>query len=324
MKACQYCGGQGAVNVDHVANYRVVSDLKNYCEYCAGTGYEDFINIILLNEEYKSPSWLDAKVDIKKLEVKMKKKYKVACVSNIGGYVNSISVPPADILLVSGSLTRHGNQQEFFQFFSWAADQPVKKCYFMGGPLDMGLYTLPGIFKPFIEEANKELAESHAFKNSNPEDNEENKKRLESLKDLVLEKFIYVEEELVEHEDLKIYGTPYSNKAGEFAFTVLGDPYLEVYWNKIPVETNVLMTNEVPRNILDKNEDHYNTGSYGLEHRLGSLPNLVLHTFNKENTEESFHSVVEDNGITYVNSGHKDKIGKNSPQATAIVVEIEV
>ena len=301
-----------------------LSDLKNYCEFCSGTGYEDFINILLLKRDYKSPSWFEAKVELKKIEVKVKKKYKVACVSNIGGYLNSISVPEADILLVSGSLTRHGTEAEFKQFFSWAADQPVKKVFFIGGPKDMGLYHLPGIFKPIVEEANKELQEEIAFKNSNPEDNEENKKRLEALKDLVVDQFVYIEEELVEYEDLKIFGTPFCNMAGDYAFTVVGDPYLDVYWNKIPVETNVLITNEVPRNILDKNAEHYNTGSYGLELHLEKLPNLVLHVFNKENTESSFHSVVEDNGITYVNSGHAERISKNSPQSKAIVVEIEV
>lgn len=81
------------------------------------------------------------------------------------------------------------------------------------------------------------------------------------------ESIIYLENESVEIEGIKIYGSPQTPKFYNWAYNVPRDK-ISVYWDAIPNDTDILVTHGPPYNILDRCEDGYRAGCHHLESRV--------------------------------------------------------
>jgi Icc-related predicted phosphoesterase len=77
-------------------------------------------------------------------------------------------------------------------------------------------------------------------------------------------------------DNIKIFGSPNSLWFGNWAFMNTEEELKEIY-DKIPEDTNILMTHTPAFEILDQTVYGINAGSRSLRKRVSNLPNLKYH-----------------------------------------------
>lgn len=132
---------------------------------------------------------------------------------------------------------------------------------------------------------------------------------------------IYLQDETIELEGLKIYGAPWTPKFGSWAF-MQEDPNLAEKWDRIPEDVDILMTHGPAYGILDQTDEKYGSehvGSASLRNKLdyGAFPNLKLHVFGHIHPAYGRQELERDNGdpITFANVTHvtPDYVSQNEP-----------
>jgi Icc-related predicted phosphoesterase len=125
-------------------------------------------------------------------------------------------VPDGDMLIHCGDFSGLGNIKELVDFDNWLSSFPHKYKIFISGNHD-------GIFE-----------QNYSFSKS-----------------LVNPSIIYLQDELIEIEGLRIYGSPWTPTFNDWHFMKdRGSPIQEV-WDKIPNNLDVLITHGPPCGILD-------------------------------------------------------------------------
>ena len=78
------------------------------------------------------------------------------------------------------------------------------------------------------------------------------------------EKLTYLQDDFVEVDGVKIYGSPWQPWFFDYAFNLPRDGE-EIYekWQKIPEDTDILVTHGPPQGILDISGDPYNISDLG-------------------------------------------------------------
>jgi Icc-related predicted phosphoesterase len=94
---------------------------------------------------------------------------------------------------------------------------------------------------------------------------------------------IYLENTSVKIDDILFYGAPWSNEYGGWEF-MKEDSELYYEWQKIPLETNVLITHGPALGTGDRVAMTYsaggnNVGSQSLANRISELPELKYHFY---------------------------------------------
>lgn len=72
---------------------------------------------------------------------------------------------------------------------------------------------------------------------------------------------IYLEHESVNIEGINIFGSPYTPRYGSWSF-MRGRGKLDVLWQQIPNDTDILVTHGPPKGILDLSYNHQNILEY--------------------------------------------------------------
>lgn len=144
---------------------------------------------------------------------------KIAVVSDLHGYLPEVE--ECDLLLICGDIMPLNIQfddeysKEWLEnnFRDWCINCKAKQVVFIGGNHDMWLYW-------HRKELNKD------FLNSN--------------------KIVYLKDGLFEYNGVKIYGTPWCHRFGNWAF-MRDDAKLAEKYSKIPEGVDVLLTHDAPR-----------------------------------------------------------------------------
>jgi len=180
----------------------------------------------------------------------------VDCISDLHG--EPVYPEGGDLLIVAGDLTLQDTETEYDDFWRWLSYQNYKKKVIIAGNYDSFLQNNPDYFKDSGEDIE------------------------------------YLCDSGTEFEGLKIWGSPWTAKFQGInpnccAFTVDHDDedhdkedLLEVYWKKIPADTDILITHCPPFGILDTvSRPPYfeNTGSLSLRHHIVTRINPKLHVF---------------------------------------------
>lgn len=135
-----------------------------------------------------------------------------------------------DILIHSGDCSNyrdpHRNEQEVRNFITWYSSLPVKYKIYVAGNHDTS------IEKSLITEDN--------FKQAG---------------------IIYLENESINIEGLKIYGTPYTPTYFDWAFMKARDKIYKV-WDAIPEDIDILVVHGPPKSILDLSYNRANELEY--------------------------------------------------------------
>lgn len=204
----------------------------------------------------------------------------IDCISDLHGHFPQLG-GGGDILIVAGDLTAHDLPHEYDFFTTWLIKQDYKKKIVVAGNHDGWMTELPvGIWR---DECGNRIAECLCDSGT---------------------KF----------EGLKIWGSPWTlSFPGEnpdcLAFTCKTEAELAEKWEKIPVDTDILVTHSPPFEILDEVEQGdkiVSVGSKSLSTKLEYLPNLKLHVFG--HIHESYGIFQEIRTDTdYVNASHVDE-----------------
>ena len=88
----------------------------------------------------------------------------------------------------------------------------------------------------------------------------------------------YLEDEAVEIEGLRIYGSPWTPAHGEWAFQKERGPALRAVWEKVPDQLDLLVTHGPPFGILDQHVEGHHLGCPDLLERVRQV-NPALHLF---------------------------------------------
>lgn len=134
----------------------------------------------------------------------------------------------ADVLIHAGDCTNIGNQNDVREFMYWFQNlKGFDTKIFIAGNHDWAFEKKPAWLRELINEEN--LSQSDVVY-------------------LEEEEFILQSPEF--SRPLKFYGSPYQPRFFDWAFNVDRDK-MNVYWERIPRDTDVLITHTPPQGILD-------------------------------------------------------------------------
>lgn len=128
------------------------------------------------------------------------------------------SIGTGDIIIHTGDISEQGEYYEIKVFLDWFADLPFEHKIFIAGNHD------------FWFETNIDIQEIYKEKNVH---------------------YLYENEIII--DGIKFFGTPWQPYFLGWAFNLeKGSKELEAKWNKIPNDTDILLTHNPPFGILDK------------------------------------------------------------------------
>lgn len=205
---------------------------------------------------------------------------KIICISDTHNRYQELDgkIPDGDILIHAGDLVSHGTVEEIQQFVNWYSKLPHRYKIFVGGNHDGAL------------EHSRELIQ-------------------------IPKNLIYLENELIEIEGLRIWGSPVSPPYRSFGFMWDEERRYATY-QLIPDNCDIIINHSPPFGILDKVEEGQHVGCEILAKRLSELnPKLVVFG----HIHEGYGQLKRNNTI-YVNAS----IMTRRYQATNLPICIEL
>lgn len=172
----------------------------------------------------------------------------VDCVADLHGFVPELD--KGDLLIVAGDLTSRDEAQQHFAMWDWLCNQNYKKIIVIAGNHDNFLQSLDGY--DVITHWSKRLT--------------------------------YLCDSSTEFEGLKIWGTPWTKTFTGMnprckAFTFDTENELMNKFEKIPHDTDILITHSPPWGVLDETTDGLSVGSPSLFSWLKYVERPKLHVF---------------------------------------------
>lgn len=153
---------------------------------------------------------------------------KITFISDTHTQHKKIELPGGDILIFSGDFMSSGYRvYEAQSFLKWFSEQPYKYKIFIAGNHDRYCEINPEIFETLVD-------------------------------DYVEQNVIYLKDDMIEVEGLKIYGTPWQPYFCDWAFNIPESDRLISLYQNIPEDLDILITHCPPYNILDKSHDYRN------------------------------------------------------------------
>ncbi|HEY5214701.1 MAG TPA: metallophosphatase domain-containing protein [Acidobacteriaceae bacterium] len=171
-------------------------------------------------------------------------KVRIICISDTHGKHAGLLVPDGDILIHAGDFMTYGNApREIVDFNAWLGRQPHRHKIVIAGNHDR-------------------LFESHPIPAR-----------------ALITNGIYLEDSGVELDGLTFWGSPVQPPFNHWAFNVERGAAIRRHWDKIPLETDVLVTHGPPCGILDQTGS--NTPHLGCEELTKVVENIAprLHLF---------------------------------------------
>lgn len=171
---------------------------------------------------------------------------RLVAISDVHEQWHNLIIPSCDILISAGDYSYQGRPEVVRDFHMWLDEQPATHIISVQGNHETW------VEKNFIEAkaiAQKECPDIH-----------------------------FIDEGLVEIDGLKIYGSAVTPFFGNWAWNK--HPHeIGAHWDKIPDNTDILISHGPPYNILDICPDGSKVGCYQLFSKIQQLKNLKVHIF---------------------------------------------
>jgi Icc-related predicted phosphoesterase len=152
---------------------------------------------------------------------------KIVFFSDTHGEHNNVTIPECDIAIFTGDLTRTGLRSQTTDFLDWFTEQDQAKYKVM----------IAGNHDYWFDINHRKSA------NYNITDG--------SQLDVIPNNITYLQDNSVTINGIKIWGSPITPWFWNWAFNVTPE-VLETYWDKIPMDTDIVITHGPPANtILD-------------------------------------------------------------------------
>lgn len=201
----------------------------------------------------------------------------IACISDSHGKHDQIKhLPKADVIVHTGDLSGHGKQWEIQLFMDWFSSLDYKYKIFIAGNHDWFCCDYAKTFK-----------------------------------NLVPDNVIYLDNTSYSIEGYMFYGTPWQPVFFNWAFN-LEEPELQKEWDKIPLNTDVLLTHCPPHGVLDLALDGRNCGSPSLLTKVLEV-NPLAHIFGHIHEANGVINLYDN--VTFVNGSvlNRRYIMQNDP-----------
>jgi len=220
------------------------------------------------------------------------------CFSDTHGKHTRIShdhIIEADVLLHGGDFTSTGRISDVQSFNKWLLEYPAKHKVVIAGNHDITFD------KEFY------LKNYKRFMHRNPEYSDEAKNNL-----IQNNACHYIEDELIEIEGYKIYGSPHQPTFCNWAFNLERGPEINQKWKMIPDEVDILMTHGP---IFGHGDTTCFGSKVGCEDLRRHVMNRILnpiHVFG--HIHEDYGTTMED-GVVFINASTCNKFHKplNAP-----------
>lgn len=207
---------------------------------------------------------------------------KIICISDTHNRHTELHLPPGDMLIHAGDYSMRGHVAETEAFLSWFAAQPHRHKVFIAGNHDF-------IFQ----------------------------KRRQKARAMVPDGVIYLEDEGVTLDGVKVWGSPVTPIFEDWAF-MHGSFTIGTYWDLIPDDTDVLITHGPARGVLDRVlPEGESVGCPRLRQTLDTRLCLRLHVFG--HIHEGYGQVVQGT-LTSINASFLDH--RYLPMNAPIVVTL--
>ena len=213
---------------------------------------------------------------------------RIVCLSDTHNCTNEIKVPVGDILIHSGDATITGTTEEIRRFNQWFSSLPHKYKVFVAGNHDWLFERAPRAARMLLDRS-----------------------------------IIYLQDETVEIESFKIYGSPWQPRFYDWAFNLMRGAEIAEKWRLIPDDIDILITHGPPHLILDAVPTRFGVENAGCEElrkrveTIAGLGRLKLHVFGHIHCG---YGTREDLGVRFVNASNCDEQYK--PNQPPIVVDI--
>jgi Icc-related predicted phosphoesterase len=190
---------------------------------------------------------------------------RVVCLSDTHNQHFSLSIPDGDVLIHSGDALGRGTYSEAVRFNEW-------------------LGTLPHKHKLYVPGNHDELFELNPVEGRN-----------------VMTNAIVLIDQGVEIDGVKFYGSPWTKQFYDWAF-MKPDQQLREIWDKIPDDTDVLITHGPPWSILDANRRGDLCGSQTLYEAV-KRANPAFHIFGHIHESSGVLTIAD---TTFINAAILD------------------
>lgn len=199
---------------------------------------------------------------------------RIVCISDTHEkFFTPDEMPEGDILIHSGDFTWKGKPQAIIQFSNWLYDlrDKYKERIVIAGNHDLLFEERPSYARQLLHNCK------------------------------------YLQDDQITIDGYKIYGSPWQPRFYDWAFNADRGSVIRKIWERIPIDTNILVTHGPPKNILDLAGD--GKGSHGEGEHCGcddlsdiintKLKDLKLHVFGHIHAG---YGKQEINNIMYVNA----------------------
>ena len=194
------------------------------------------------------------------------KMLRIVITSDTHGFHNFVDIPNGDVLVHGGDFTLNGDLEEVKKFNDF-------------------LKSLPHKYKIVIAGNHDFCMETQNFKARQ-----------------LLTECVYLQDSAVDIEGLLFYGSPWQPEFMDFAFNLPRGDALKAYWERIPSETDVLITHGPPFGHGDR---LFNGEAVGCNDLLKAVKRVqpVLHVFG--HIHEGYGQFNE-NSTAFINSSNCD------------------
>jgi Icc-related predicted phosphoesterase len=168
---------------------------------------------------------------------------KIISISDSHTYHRKLEIPDGDVLIHAGDITFKGEIDVLIDFNNWLGEQKSKFSHILciAGNHDIIYETKNAYARSLITNAT------------------------------------YLQDSSITIDGIKFYGSPWTPRFFDWAFNANRGTELRQIWNKIPNDTNVLITHGPAFGSLDEVPSGMHVGCSDLKDRIAELSDLKLH-----------------------------------------------
>lgn len=162
---------------------------------------------------------------------------KIVIISDTHGQHEKLALSPADMIIHAGDVSSRGKRNEVVEFIAWFHQLNFKYKIFVAGNHDF-----------FFESATREEISSIT-----PKD------------------IIYLNDESISIDGINIWGSPITPWFYDWAFNRYRGKDIDRHWQKIPVETDIVVTHGPVEGILDRTTSGDHVGCSDLKRKISEV-----------------------------------------------------
>ncbi len=190
---------------------------------------------------------------------------KALAISDTHGLHHQLNLPETDLIIHAGDFTKRGTRDEVEDFMSWFSKQDATYKILIAGNHDF-----------YMEQQSKE-----------------------QVMKSIPQGIIYLDDSGVELAGIKIWGSPVQPWFYDWAFNRRPGAEIQKHWDKIPNNTEVLITHGPVYGILDQTVHGKKAGCPDLLQKIQDMPSLCFHICG--HIHEA-HGVLQKGATTFVNA----------------------